>query len=238
MEGVEGGVVFGEGGVAGVAEDALDEIEIADEGGGGEEADFHGFFGVAAGGGADEGTEKEGDPAGGAIGLIGGVGKGQEGIGRLERGGPERGEGAFGDGGLVGGDGESALGDVEQTLGDAAIGDGVVEHALGDAIGLHVGRREVVAGRGEGYGAAHAGAVEIEGDGGDAGGAVGADVAEIGVEECLDARVDGGEAAAEELLLLMEAAEERAGGAEEFEIGSMVAEGLAERGEFEIDVAG
>jgi len=238
VERVESGVVFGEGRVAGVAEDGLDEIEIAHEGSGGEEADFHGLFGVAARGGADERTEKEGDPAGGAIGLAGGVREGHERGGRLERGGPESGEGGFGDGGLVGGHGESALGDMEQTLGDAAIGDGVVEHALRDAIGLDIGRGEGIAVGGEGDSAAHAGAVEIESDGGDAGGAVGADVTEIGVEKCLDAGVDGGQAAAEELLFLVEAAEERAGGLEEFEIGSMVAEGLAERGEFEIDVAG
>jgi hypothetical protein len=65
-----------------------------------------------------------------------------------------------------------------------------------------------------------------------------ADVAEIGVQEGLNAGVDGGQTAAEKLLLLVEAAKEWAGGLEEFEVGGVVADGLSEGGEFEINVAG
>ena len=61
-----------------------------------------------------------------------------------------------------------------------------------------------------------------------------ADVAEVGVQEGLNARVDGGQTAAEKLLLLVKTAKERAGGLEEFEIGGVVAEGLSEGGELRL----
>ena len=58
---VERGVVFREVGVASVAEDAFDEIQIAHQAGWGEEADFHCFGDVGLGCGADQRAQQQGD---------------------------------------------------------------------------------------------------------------------------------------------------------------------------------
>jgi hypothetical protein len=58
--GIEGGVVFRSRGVTGVAEDAFDEIEIAHETAGREEADLHFLLGGKSGhGGAHDRAEQQ-----------------------------------------------------------------------------------------------------------------------------------------------------------------------------------
>ena len=46
--GVEGGVIFGQVGVSGVAEDGLYEVKVGNQATGGDEADFHGALVVYA----------------------------------------------------------------------------------------------------------------------------------------------------------------------------------------------
>ena len=132
------------------------------------------FSGSPAGGGADQGTEQQGDEAAALFGLAGSEGQGHDVGGRAEGRGQSASEGAFRDGDLVGGDGEAALGDVEDALGGAAVAGRVVQDALGDAVGVHVGRDEGIGIGGEGHDAGHAFAIEIERVGGQAGGARGA----------------------------------------------------------------
>ncbi len=204
-----------------------------DEAGGREEARFHGARGAGFGRRADDGAEEQGDEEARLFGLVGGEGQGEQVGGRIKGSLEEFCEGDFGDGNLVGGNGQAAFDDVEDAFGGAAVAFGVVKDALGNAIGLEVGRSEVVFAGGEGHGSSEAGAVEDKGLGGEPGGGG----FEIGVEEGLDAVVDGAESVAEELVLTMEAAEERAGDFEEVGVGGGLTDGLAEGGELQVDVA-
>ena len=114
----------------------------------------------------------------------------------MEGTGEEGGEDGGGDGFFVVGDGQSTFGDVEDALGGAAIGLGVMQHAVVEAGGGEDGALVLVGGGRQGEGAGEAGAVEDEGGGGQVG-----DVAvlfEGGVEKVLDALIDRAEVLGED----------------------------------------
>ncbi len=101
-KGIEGGVVVGDVGIAGVAEDGLDEVEVRGEGAGGEEAELHGpLLAPAVDAGAHGRPEVEGHEGAGLALLAGGEGQLEE-VGRGREGGREEaGEGELGHGFLV-----------------------------------------------------------------------------------------------------------------------------------------
>ena len=133
---VEPGVVLGQVRVAGVAEDRLDEVEVADQAARGEEADLHrssrrrrrappGRRSAAA---AARRTSGSGSGRLAVNGTTSDVGRRADGV-------PEqRGEDRRGHGLLVAGDGQPAFGDVERALGGAAVAARVVQDAVADAV--------------------------------------------------------------------------------------------------------
>ena len=134
--GVEGGVVLGQVGVAGIAEDALDEVEVADQTTGDDETGLHGpFAGESRDGGHDQGAHQQRDEAGGRGGLVGGEGQPHVLLGRLEGQLDEASEDLARDLDLVVRDGQAAGGDVEDAGGGAAVIGGVVQHAVDQPVG-------------------------------------------------------------------------------------------------------
>ena len=190
----QGGVVLRQVGVAPVAEDALDEVQVGHEPSGGDEADLHGALAGDAGDlGDDDGAQQQGDEAAGRIGPGGGPGQGEQVRGGVQGRGQDAGEDVAGHGLLVVGDGQAALGDVEDAGRGAPVVARIVQDPLEDAVALDVGGGEAGRVQGQGQGAGQARLVEHEGGGGQAralGGAV-----EVGVEEGLDAPVGGAQAA-------------------------------------------
>ena len=100
--------------VAAVAEDALDEIQVADQGAGREKTDFHALFRLASGNfRTHHGPEQERDEHSGLVFLARGKGQRQQVLRRIERRPQQRREHPLGHRLLVAGDGQPALGHVE-----------------------------------------------------------------------------------------------------------------------------
>ena len=94
--------------------------------------------------------------------LVRGEGEREDVGGRIERGCQQRGEGLFGDGDFVGGNGQTAFDDMENAFGGAAVALRIVQNALSDSIGLQIRRRKEVFARGQRHGAGEARPVEHE----------------------------------------------------------------------------
>ena len=231
---IEAGVVFGQIRVAGVAEDGFDEIEVGNEGAGCEEADLHAFLADEAGdGGHHERAQHERDEALGLFGPAGGVGQAKQVVGRAQGEAEHPREGDLGDGEFVVGNRQAAFGDVENALGGAAVLGGIVEDAVAQAVALEKGGFDDVAVGGEGELAGEARLIEDKGARGQARG--GAGVAQVSIEEVLDAFVDGREALREpagDLALLGKNGRHNPGPGG----GGVVFHGLApEKGQAEVD---
>ena len=234
--GIEGGVVFGEVGIAGVAEDALDEIEVGDEGARDEEPRFHRALGREAGhGGDDDGAEMKRDERLGRDGFRGGERQAEKIGGRVERVPEQVREDGGRDAFFVVGNREAALGDVEDALRGAAVALGIVEDALAHAVGSEDGAVVLVAARRERERAGEAGAVEDERGVGQARDLDGA-VAERIEEEILDALVDGAEVAGEGAVLLAAEGEEVADEVTDAAVVGQRDAGLADLAELEVEV--
>ena len=145
VQDVQRGVVFGQIGIAAIAEDAFDEIQIADQASGREEARLHGLLRVGAGRGADDRAQQQRDEQAHLLVLIAGEGQGQHVPGGRRAAAQQGREGLLGYRDFVGGNRQAAFDNVKNALGGAAVALGIVQDALRHAIGLHVGRGETVA---------------------------------------------------------------------------------------------
>ena len=142
---VEGRIVLDQVRVAGIAEDALDEIQVADEIAGREEPDLHRFLGFHARYlGTDHRTQQQRHEHPCRVGLPGGEGNQAQRLGRPQRVCEHAREHLPGHRLLVGGDRQSALGDMERALGGATVVGRVVQHALRGAEAGHDLRLESV----------------------------------------------------------------------------------------------
>ena len=97
--------------------------------------------------------------------LVPGEGHGENVLRRAQSLGQQRREGLLGNGDFIGGNRQAAFGDVKHALGGAAVGLGIVQHALRDAIGAHVGRGETVGAGRKGHEARQARPIQHEGCG-------------------------------------------------------------------------
>ncbi len=188
----EGRVVLGEVGVARIAEDALDEVEVRDQTARDDEPGLHPLLAHRAGHlRRHEGAELQGDEARGRLRLVGAVGQDLVDLWRLERAGEEASECGLGDGDLVVRDRQTALGDVEDPGGGPAVVGRVVEHAVDEPVAREQGRGEAVPVEGERELARQARLVEHEGPSREPGALAG--VGEVVVEEGLDPPVGSAE---------------------------------------------
>ena len=186
----QGGVVLRQVGVAAVAEDALDEVQVGDQTAGGDEADLHGALGGEAGDlGHDDGAQQQGHEAARRVLLPGGPGQGQQVLGGLDGVGQQAGEDVAWDGDLVIGDRQAALGDVEDAGSGTAVVAGVVQDTAEHLVALDVVGGEAGGVRRQGQGPRQAGLVQDEGRAGQLRG--GGRALQVGVEEGLDALVSG-----------------------------------------------
>ena len=128
-------VVLGQVGIATVAEDAFDEVEVRHESAGDDEAGLHALLADVAGHGrGDQRTQLQRHETGGRLGLVGGVGQNQILRRRLERQFQQAREHRFGDGDLVVGNGQPALGDVEHAGRGPPVVGRVVQNAVREAV--------------------------------------------------------------------------------------------------------
>ncbi len=143
--GIEGRVVVRQEGVAGVAEDSLDEIEVGKQRRRREEPDLHGALGSEAGHlRHDDGAQQERRPRVGGFFRVGGVGNEQRILRRFHRSREDAGCDLAWDGDLVVLDREATLGNVEDALGGAAIIGRVVKDAVGQTVGGQLFGFEIV----------------------------------------------------------------------------------------------
>ena len=144
--GVERGVVFRQVGVAAVAEDRLDEVEIGDQRAGDEEASFHALFRDEAGhAGHDQRTQLQRDVARRRHRLIGREGQPHR-FGRwIERQRQQARKRQLGHGELVIRHRQAAFDEVEDAGRRAPVARRVVQHAVAQAIAGEQRRLEVVA---------------------------------------------------------------------------------------------
>ena len=193
--GGEGGIVARQQRIAGVAEDPLDEIEVGDQTTGGEEADLHPTLGDEVGNlGNHERAEQQGHP-GVSLTLHGlGGGVGEQGVFRwgLEGEVEETSDDLDRNGLLVVGDCQTALCDVEDAGRGAAVIARVVQHAVGDPVTRDQVGGELVTVDREGKGSGQTGLIESQGGFGQVG-MDGGVLAEVTVDECLDASVSRAE---------------------------------------------
>ena len=234
---IEGGVVFWEMRIAGVAEDAFDKIKVRDEGARNEEAGLHGTLRREAGdGGAHHWAQVERNETLSGCGLGGGEGEPKKFDGRVEGVLQQAAKNGRGDRFLIVGNRQAAFGDVENAGRGAAVAAGVVE----DALARPVGREDValvgVATGGQGQDAGEAGAVEDEGGGRDPRGL--RVRIEVVVEKVLDTLIHRAEMARERAILFaadgQEVIDERcqAVGRTRFEGDA----GLADLAELEVEI--
>ena len=123
---IQRGVVFGQGGIAAVAENTFEKIQIADEAAGSEATRLHGFLGVGSSGRTDDGAQQQRGEQIHLLVLIPGEGHGEHVLGRPQSFGQKGREGALGDGDLVGGNCQTAFGDMKDALGGRKM---IVNHA-------------------------------------------------------------------------------------------------------------
>ena len=157
------GIVFRKVRIAAVAEDALHEIQIADQAARRDEADLHGLLRIAAGGRTNQRPQQQRDEAARLLLLIRRERQRQQILGRTQRRGPQRRERLLRHRGLVGGNGKPAFGDVKQSLRGAPVAARIVQHALRQAVGIQVRRREGIRRHRQRHDARHAFAVQHEG---------------------------------------------------------------------------
>lgn len=89
MHDVERSVIFGQGGIAGIAEDTFEKIQIADQTARNEAARLHGLLRIRSGGRAHDGPQQQRrEQVHGAFmiaGLIAGEGDGEDVLRRAQR---------------------------------------------------------------------------------------------------------------------------------------------------------
>mmetsp|Transcript_15288 Transcript_15288/g.38388 ORF Transcript_15288/g.38388 Transcript_15288/m.38388 type:complete len:1218 (+) Transcript_15288:250-3903(+) len=240
--GVEGGVVLGEVGVVAVAEDGLDEVEVGDHGARGDEADLVALLlGEAVDLGAGEGAEEEGAVDLSLLLRVGRVGEREELLGGVEGLLEDLGKGGLGDRLLLVRHGKAAVRDVEHAGGGALVVLGVVEDALGHAVGRDDVVLEQVLALGERQHLGEAVAVELELPRGELGALFARVLEELG-QEVLNALIGRAEREAvvvEEVLLLLVSLEDGLDEAHEVLLLVLhLGHGDAARGELEVDVGG
>ena len=188
------GVVLRQEGIAGVAEDALDEVEVGHQATRGDEPDLHPTLGREAGDlGHDDGPQQQRDETAGGLVLGGGPRQGEQVLRGVDGGRQDPGEDVTWDGLLVIRDGQASLGHVEDAGGGAAVVARVVQHALQGAVALDVGGGEARGVQRKRQRACQARLVEDEGVGRQV--RVERSVLKVGVEEGLDAAVSSAQAA-------------------------------------------
>lgn len=162
--GIERGVILGEEGVASVAENRFDEIEITGHRTGGKKAHLHAFFRGETGNlGDDDGPEEERDVEVGWFGRGGSEGEDLKLLGGVHGCLKNIVGYVFRDGSLVLGNRETALDNVENALSGATVLLGVVEDPLRDPVAGGDGRFEGIGIWWQGEGAGNAMAIENEG---------------------------------------------------------------------------
>ena len=206
--GIQARVVLGEHGISGVAEDALHEVEVRDQGTGHKESDLHALLrGDSRHLRADDRADEQRDHA--RRRLVAGDGEGQpeQVLRRLEGPGQEVGEDGLGHPLLVVGNGKPALGDMKDAGGGPPVGLGVVQDAVAQAVAaehrrgnlIAVGRQRQDTGQAilvqdEGV------ARQLPGDG---------DVGQVIVQEVVDAAVHRARVSGQEAILLPHLGDER-----------------------------
>ena len=121
--------------IARVAEDRLDEVEIADQRSRREEADFHCLLQTVAGDfGTDQRAQQDRDPIVGLLLLLRRERQLQQIEWRIHRVTEQFNVSPLGNGSLVSGDRQSTLGDMERADGCASIRPRVVQHSVSDAV--------------------------------------------------------------------------------------------------------
>ena len=231
---IEAGIVAGKKRIAAVAEDHLDEIEIADQRAGGEEAHFHGLILTDSGNrGTDDGAKQQRYKRSRRLIQIGGERQFQKIIRRADGAAEEFGEDTLGHGALVSGHGKSAFGDVKGPLRRAAVAARIVQDAVAQAIGFeHAGGEFVSLGRQRKL-AGQAGFIQYKSGGGQARLPGKMKISQMAVEIFLDAAVGRAAMLAEEAGLFTESFEEVAGDAGEFAV-AVLDEGQTLTNQFEI----
>jgi hypothetical protein len=234
---VQGGIELGEVGVAAVAEDALHEVQVADQVAGREEADLHRLFRLAVRNlGADRGAQEQGDEHPRGPRRVDRERQRQQILRRIQRLSEQACEGLAGNGLLVAGNGQSALGNVERALGGAPVLVGIVQHALAHPVAGQDLRVKCVPVDGQRQLARHSVPVENEclcREGGD-----GTDVQALQVapEEVLDAPVGRAVVVREQPVLLAVGLQQVLCGAQELRHVTGQQRRLPGRCELEIDV--
>ena len=208
--GIEGGIVFRQVRVAGVAEDRLHEVEIADHAAGDKKPDLHAFFRSEAGHfGADDRAQQERHHRLGFFLLILGKGQAQQRGGRIQRGKQNATKHVLRHRLLVVGDRQSALRDVKHALRGAAVVDRIVQDAIGKTVAAHDVGLVVIGVRGQRQNAGEAGTIEDKGTAGQAERSVHVDFADIVVHKVLDAAVGRAEVVRQQARLFLIVREQR-----------------------------
>ena len=233
---VQSGIELRQEGTAAVAEDALDEIQIAHQITRGEKADLHALLPAHTGDlGADHRPQQQGDEHLHRLGTVGRKGDAQQ-LRRRSQGLLEHTrEGLSGHRLLVSRDRQAAFSDVEGTFGGAPVAGRIVQHPLSDPVAGDDVRVKLILPQGQGKLSGHPVAVEHEGHVRQFWYRFG-DVLQIAVEKVLDAPVRRTEVVGQQAILLPIALEQIIGGLQKSVTVSCVGDRLSRRGQFQIDV--
>ena len=145
MLGIEGGVIFWEQRVAGITEDALDEIEVRHQRSGDEETNFHALARHHARNlRADDRANEQRDHARGRRGPRRRERQLQKFLRRMKRAGQKVGKNRFGDTLLVIGNGQPSLGDMKDAGGSAPVRLRIVKNPVAQPIAAQHRRGDFV----------------------------------------------------------------------------------------------
>ncbi len=234
---VQGGIGLGQQGVAAVAENALDEVQIADQVAGGEEADLHGLLGLAAG---DPRThhraQQQRDEHARRVRLVGRERECHQVLGRAHGLAKQVGKAALGHRLLVAGDRQPTLGDVERALGGAPIAGGVVQHPLANPVAGNDVRLELIGIHRQRQFPRHAVAIEDEALARQGRRLIQVQIREVAIDEVLDATIRRAEITGQQAVLFPVGLQQVLSGGQEVSRVGIDTGGLPGGGQFQIDV--
>ena len=233
---VESRIIFREMRVAAVAEDPFDEIEIAHQAAGSEEARLHGSRRVASGGRTHKRAKHQGNEKMRRLVLARGEGQLEYVARRAKRGGEQGGKGLLGNRLLVGGNREAAFGNMEDAARGAAVTRWIVQNALRNPVGAHVRGRKAIGVRRQRHRASQTGAIENKGTRGQVRRAARTAIRQVGIEKRLNAGVGGTQMLSEQPFLFIMIAQERPGNLQETSVSGILCGRLAEGSELEMKV--
>lgn len=191
--GVEGGIIFRQVGVTGVAKNAFDEVQVANEVSGSKESYFKTFpFNDARDFRDDHRAQKEADEGFGLLFLPAGEGEAHDFAWRGEGVSQQSGKNTFGHRNFVSRNGKASFSDMEGAFGGAPIVERVVQDALLDAVAGDDIAEELVTFSGQGEGSGDAVAFKGKGVAWQSRDRV-CDIGQVGVEKVLNAFIAGGQ---------------------------------------------